>query len=246
VLASGQICSLHIRNCYSLDIMQNEENQKPLRHWQLGHEGEHRWPVAIVVTLVIALQFSLSPAFSLSFKNQICILEAVLLLIVVAINPRRISSHIPSARFVGLALTWLMTLSNTMSAIKLIDAMISGEITNARQLLLSAGSIWIMNIVVFALWYWELDRGGPGKRAEARKPFPDFMFPQMSNPGFSPSGWHPTFFDYLYTSFTNASAFSPTDVMPLTRWAKMLMLIQSLTALLMVGLVIARAVNILR
>lgn len=229
-----------------LGIMQSEENPKPLQHWQRGHEGEHRWPVAIVVTLVIALQFSLSPAFSLSFKNEICILEAALLLIVIAINPKRISSHIPSARFTGLVLTSVMTLSNTISAVKLIDAMISGEITYAPDLLRSAGSIWLTNVVVFALWYWELDRGGPGKRAEARKPFPDFMFPQMSDPDFSPAGWHPTFFDYLYTSFTNASAFSPTDVMPLTRWAKMLMLIQSITALLIVGLVIARAVNILR
>lgn len=226
--------------------MQIEENPKPLRHWQMGHEGEHRWPVAIVVILVIALQFSLAPSLALSFKNEICVLEAVLLLIVVAINPKRISSHIPSARFTGLILTWLMTLSNTISAVKLIDAMITGEITEASHLLRSAGSIWVTNVVVFALWYWELDRGGPGKRAEARKPFPDFMFPQMSDPDFSPSGWHPTFFDYLYTSFTNASAFSPTDVMPLTRWAKMLMLVQSFTALLTVGLVIARAVNILR
>lgn len=226
--------------------MSPDDEQPVSSQWLRRHKGEHRWPVAIVVLLVIAMQFSLSKTLSLSFKNQICLIEGVLLLIVIVINPRRISSHIPSARLTGLLLTSIMTLSNTVSAVKLIDAMISGTLSNARDLLLSAGSIWLTNVVVFALWYWELDRGGPGKRAEARKPFPDFLFPQMSDPGYSPSSWHPNFFDYLYTSFTNATAFSPTDVMPLTRWAKMLMLLQSLTALLTVGLVIARAVNILR
>jgi uncharacterized membrane protein len=100
-------------------------------------------------------------------------------------------------------------------------------------------------MVVFSLWYWEFDRGGPGARAEALDPYPDFLFPQMTNPEFSPMDWSPTYFDYLFTSYTNASAFSPTDVMPLTRWAKMLMMVQSATSLVTVGLVIARAVNIL-
>jgi len=95
------------------------------------------------------------------------------------------------------------------------------------------------------MWFWDLDRGGPGARAEAINQYPDFIFPQMSDPDYAPEHWHPNYFDYLYTSFTNASAFSPTDVLPLTRWAKMLMMVQSLTSLLIVGLVVARAVNIL-
>jgi len=226
--------------------MSSSEFMNPSPHWHRSHRGEHRWPVAIVVSLVIGMQYSLDAALSLSFKTILCAIEALLLLTVVMINPKRISSHIPSARLTGLILTSIMTFANTVSAVKLINAMVSGTMVDAKHLLLSAGSIWLTNVVVFALWYWELDRGGPGKRAEARKPFPDFMFPQMSDPGYASPSWHPNFFDYLYTSFTNASAFSPTDVMPLTRWAKMLMLLQSLTALLTVGLVIARAVNILR
>jgi uncharacterized membrane protein len=226
--------------------MTSSEHLHPIPHWHRTHEGEHRWPVAVVVLSVIAMQYFLDPTLSLSFKSGICVFEAVLLLLVMVINPRRISSHIPSARVSALFLTSIMTFSNTYSAVKLIDAMISGSMVEAKNLLLSAASIWLTNVVVFALWFWELDRGGPGKRAEARKPYPDFMFPQMSDPRYAAPGWHPNFFDYLYTSFTNASAFSPTDVMPLTRWAKMLMLLQSLTALLTVGLVIARAVNILR
>ena len=95
------------------------------------------------------------------------------------------------------------------------------------------------------LWFWEFDRGGPGARAEALVRYPDFLFPQMQDEHMAQVHWHPNFFDYLYMSFTNASAFSPTDVLPLTRWAKMLMLVQSVTSLLTVGLVVARAVNIL-
>ena len=139
-----------------------------------------------------------------------------------------------------------MTISNTASAVLLIQNLISGGIKSANELLASGGSIWLTNIVIFSLWYWDLDRGGPGARAEARELYPDFIFPQMSDPDYAPGHWHPRFFDYLYMSFTNASAFSPTDVLPLTRWAKLLMLIQSVTSLLTVGLVIARAVNILQ
>lgn len=214
-------------------------------HWHRPHMGEHRWPVALVVVLVITLQYLLPHALALSFQTPICFAEGALLIAVMLVNPKRISEHIVSARVLGVLLIATMTLSNTASAIKLIDAIITKGVTDARGLLASGGSIWLTNVVVFGLWYWELDRGGPGKRAQAIHPFPDFMFPQMSDPLYAPHSWHPNFFDYLYTSFTNASAFSPTDVMPLTRWAKMLMLVQSTTALLMVGLVFARAVNIL-
>lgn len=192
------------------------------------------------------MQYLLPQKLSLSFQTPICVIEGVLLIAVVVISPKRISEHIVSARVLGVLLIATMSLSNTASAVKLIDAIITKGVTDARSLLLSGGSIWLTNVVVFGLWYWELDRGGPGKRAQAIHPYPDFMFPQMSDPLYASPTWHANFFDYLYTSFTNASAFSPTDVMPLTRWAKMLMLIQSMTALLMVGLVIARAVNILR
>lgn len=226
-------------------MMESEEIAEAGPHWHRPHLGEHRWPVALVVLLVISMQYLLPQKLSLSFQTPICFIEAALLLAMVIVNPKRISEHIMSARVMGIILIAIMTLSNTASAVKLIDAIIAKGVTDARNLLLSGGSIWLTNVVVFGLWYWELDRGGPGKRAQAIHPFPDFMFPQMSDPLYAPHTWHPNFFDYLYTSFTNASAFSPTDVMPLTRWAKMLMLVQSMTALLMVGLVIARAVNIL-
>jgi uncharacterized membrane protein len=227
--------------------MTNDESAKIASpHWHRPHRGEHRWPVSIVVLLVIALQYLLPRAFSLALQSPICYLEAALLVSIFLVNPRRISEHLVSVRILSFILIVIMSLSNTVSAVKLIDSIISRGVTDARSLFLSGGSIWLTNIVVFGLWFWELDRGGPGSRAQAKHPFPDFIFPQMSDPRYAPESWHPNFFDYLYTSFTNASAFSPTDVMPLTRGAKMLMLFQSMTALLMVGLVIARAVNILR
>lgn len=222
------------------------EHHLNLPHWHKPHIGEHRWPVSAVVLVVIGLQFDLPIKFALSIQKPICILEALLLVVMFISNPLRIEKHLFSTRLIGLILIGVMSLSNTASALKLIDAIIAKGVTDARLLLLTGGSIWMTNVVVFGLWYWELDRGGPGKRAEAERPYPDFLFPQMSDPRYAPAAWHPKFFDYLYTSFTNGSAFSPTDVMPLTRWAKMLMLVQSTTALVTVGLVIARAVNILR
>jgi uncharacterized membrane protein len=107
------------------------------------------------------------------------------------------------------------------------------------------GAIWITNVIIFALWYWELDRGGPVARSKAVHKYPDFMYPQMQAPDLAPEHWEPTFLDYLYVSFTNATAFSPTDTMPLSRWAKMLMMAQASVSLATVALVIARAVNIL-
>ncbi len=215
-------------------------------HWQKPHQGEHRFPVSVVVMVVIILQFALPDDLSLSFQKWICLVEFGILLSLYTFGPKRLMKHHPPTRLVGFILTGVMTISNTASAAKLISELISGGIGSAPQLLASGGSIWLTNVVIFSLWFWDLDRGGPGARAEAKKDWPDFLFPQMTDPTYAPSDWHPKFFDYLYMSFTNASAFSPTDVMPLTIWAKMLMLLQSTTSLIVVGLVVARAVNILQ
>jgi len=219
------------------------ETQRP--HWRKPHDGEHRLPVSLVVAIVILLQFTLPNNLSLSFQNWICLLEFTILVALYAVSPNRIAKHHPPTRLIGFALTTVMTISNTASAVKLVAELISGGIGTATQLLASGGSIWLTNIVIFSLWFWDLDRGGPGARAEGKDEWPDFMFQQMSDPQYAPIDWHPKFFDYLYMSFTNASAFSPTDVLPLSRWAKLLMLLQSTTSLVVVGLVVARAVNIL-
>ena len=215
-------------------------------HWQKPHDGEHRLQVSVIVAIVIALQFALPNNLSLSFQGWICALELLILIALLIVSPSRIEKHHLPSRIIGFTLTSVMTISNTASAFKLVSELISGGIGSATQLLASGGSIWLTNIAIFSLWFWDLDRGGPGARAEAKKEWPDFMFQQMSDPQYAPSDWHPKFFDYLYMSCTNASAFSPTDVLPLTRWAKLLMLLQSITSLVLVGLVVARAVNILQ
>lgn len=215
-------------------------------HWHKPHQGEHRLSISVVVLFVITLQFMLPKELSLEFQRYFCALEAFLLVALIVFRPRRIGVHHSPTRNLSITLTSIMTISNVASAGKLIEGLVKGSIDDANKLLLSGGSIWLANIVIFSLWFWELDRGGPGARAEGRKSVPDFLFPQMTSPEFGEKGWHPKYFDYLYTSVTNATAFSPTDTAPLSRWAKALMLIQSLTSLVTVGLVIARAVNILK
>ena len=123
----------------------------------------------------------------------------------------------------------------------------SGTASDRPGVLLgTGGAIYATNVVVFALWYWELDRGGPVARGQGQRAFPDFLFPQMQAGDLVDPNWEPTFPDYLYVSFTNVTAFSPTDTLPLSRWAKLLMMLQSTLALLLVILVIARAVNVLK
>jgi len=148
---------------------------------------------------------------------------------------------------IHLALIAVMSLSNAASAGRLIVDLVRAEgIRDPAQLLLTGAAIWLTNVIVFGLWYWEFDRGGPVERAAGVRPYPDFTFPQMTSPELAPPSWEPGFVDYLYMSFTNAMAFSPTDVMPMTRWAKLTMLAQSLISVVTVALVIARAVNILK
>jgi uncharacterized membrane protein len=151
-------------------------------------------------------------------------------------------------RSVSLLLIAVISIANAATAARLIIDLVRGiGIRAPSELLLTGAAIWLTNVIAFGLWYWEFDRGGPVARANAKKQYPDFLFPQMGAPAeLTPPEWEPEFVDYLYTSFTNATAFSPTDVMPLSRWAKLTMLGQSAVSLITVALVVARAVNILK
>ncbi len=160
------------------------------------------------------------------------------------VNPGHVSRQESRFRVLGLALIALITIANFVSLTELIHALLYGSKAGGRPLVYASVPIWLTNVIVFGLWYWELDRGGPAIRHQPEHRRPDFLFPQMSTPGSSP-GWVPNFLDYFYTSFTNATAFSPTDTMPLTPWAKVLMMLQSLASLVTVAVVVSRAVNIL-
>lgn len=149
-------------------------------------------------------------------------------------------------RVLVLMMTAIVSAANAASIVWLVHLLVNGAQTHAGQLLRAGIHMWCLNVLVFALWFWELDAGGPHARLEAELRGRDFLFPQQAEPEVAEVGWRPLFLDYLYLSYTNATAFSPTDAMPLSRWAKMLMLVESAASLLLAIMVVARAVNILK
>lgn len=215
--------------------------------WLRRTEGESRWPVTITIVVAIALQMALPEYLVLQSRWLLPGLELAVLLALIAANPIRMNRESRALRIASLVLTGLLSLANAWSATMLAWGLVHGRAEqNAASLLATGAAIWLTNIIAFGLWYWEFDRGGPAARAVARRIVPDFQFVQMQNPELAPADWEPGFLDYLYLSFTNATAFSPTDVMPLSRWAKMTMMVQALVSLVTLALVIARAVNILK
>jgi uncharacterized membrane protein len=224
------------------------EPHLPVPAWLRHTQGERRWPVTVSVAAAIVLQFLLPPNFTQPLPPWVLpTLEVALLVGLTIADPGRIERRGPYIRAASIVLIALITIANAASAILLIRAILDGKAgSDAGPLFATGASIWATNVIAFALWYWEFDRGGPVHRAHGTVPHPDLMFPQMANPGLAPPDWEPQFFDYLYLSFTNATAFSPTDVMPLARWAKLAMAVQSALSLAVGALVIARAVNILR
>jgi hypothetical protein len=243
----GRLARLERSVPAELRHLPKEVEKEALPAWRRVTEGEPRWQVSLALAAAIALQLPVTGRLVLLRPIWILpILDLLLLIGLVIANPRRINRETVMLRYASLTLIALISLANAWSAGKLIADIIHGVGPGqATSLLINGGSIWLTNVLVFALWYWEFDRGGPVARALALKPYPDFQFVQMTSPELAPPGWEPMFGDYFYLAFTNASAFSPTDVMPLSRWAKMLMLAQSAMSLLIVALVIARAINIL-
>jgi uncharacterized membrane protein len=215
--------------------------------WLRATPGENRWPVATAIVVAILLQVELPDRLTLMSRWLLPGLELAVLIALIVANPTRFNRESRPLRMASLTLTAILSLANAWSAALLVLGLVAGrEGEDATALLSTGAAIWLTNIIAFALWYWQLDRGGPAARAHARRQLPDFQFVQMQSPEMSHPDWEPGFVDYLYLSFTNATAFSPTDTMPLSRWAKLTMLTQSLVSLATIGLVIARAVNILK
>ncbi|MDX6378507.1 MAG: hypothetical protein QOE98_2810 [Gaiellaceae bacterium] len=219
-------------------------------------EVESRWEAAPAVLVVIVLQVAIGVAswhqhwslWRLPWWSWLVLIvpEAMLFAALALSWPRRQIDQLGRRREVALALFGLVGIGNALALLALIAALIGGYETNGGPLLFKAGTIWSTNVIAFGLWFWALDRGGPIRRREADPPPPDFQFPQMENPGLAEPGWHPRLLDYVYLSFTNSVAFSPTDAMPLTRRVKLLMLLEASASAVTVLLVAARAVNILR
>jgi hypothetical protein len=203
----------------------------------------------MAVAASIALYFALPDGLiaGLGPRWLVPALEGVLAASLLIANPR-LSSESRRLRPVAIGLIAFVNLANVVSLGLLVHKLLSVNGhggPDGKHLIYASVPVWVTNVLVFALWYWELDRGGPVARLELRRPQPDFLFPQMTAPDATRPDWSPAFIDYLFTSFTNATAFSPTDTMPLTPWAKILFMIQSLASLLTVALVVSRAVNIL-
>jgi uncharacterized membrane protein len=207
--------------------------------------GESRWPTVIAVVAASGLQMALPGWLSLGPHWLLPALELGLLCALVASSPGRLERRSGALRAGGLALAGLLSLANAISAALLVNELVHGSRReSAAALLLAGGSIWAVNVLIFALWYWELDRGGPADRRHAVRQYPDFLFPQMQQPDVAPPNWTPFFADYLHLSFTNAISFAASDVIPLTRWAKMMMMLQSAVSVAAIALVVARAVSI--
>jgi hypothetical protein len=211
--------------------------------------GEPRLPV--VLTLVVAMVIPLLMPDALVPASQWLVpsIIFVLLVIMLVLDPGRIDRRSLHLHWLRIGILLVLALGTSYATIALTVALVQGSaaITNsASELLLTGGLVWLGLLITFGFLYWELDLGGPGERAHIERQFPDLAFPQDMSPGIARPDWYPTFIDYLYLGLTNNLAFSPTDVMPLKHWAKMTMGLQSVASLLVVGLVIARAVNIFK
>jgi uncharacterized membrane protein len=203
------------------------------------------WPVQVTLLLAIVLQFSLADRLIVGPRWLLPGLEGLLLVGLTAASPRRLESEHRGRRVPALSLTLLVSAANIYSLGGLAHYLLHSHVGAGRALILSGVVIWLTNVVIFGLWYWEIDRGGPGRRASGNDGIPGFLFPQMSDDAIHPPDWRPQLIDYLYVSLTNAAAFSPTDTMPLSRGAKSMMGVQSLVSLVTLGLIVARAVNLL-
>lgn len=208
---------------------------------------EPRWPASVAAVAIAALHLVLPERFSV---GPTFVFPCLVLLLVIPLtlkSPNRRPGESRALRLVAFGLIALIAAGNGVALWLLVRDLLASDPTIAgRQLLGAALIVWLVNIAVFGIWFWELDRGGPHERAAGTATTPDFLFPQMGDPRAPDTGWRPTFLDFLYVAYTNASAYSPTDTMPLSRRAKVLMAVHSLTSLVTLVLVTARAVNVLR
>lgn len=215
--------------------------------WRRHTEGETIVGCCLAVIAVSALHWFLNDELSLGPRWLVPAVSAVLLVVLVGLHPHRMRRQSTSGRIVGLVMLTVLALANVTAGARLVSQILGrkGGSSDPLHLIMSGASIWIANVIVFGLLYWTFDRGGPAARAQGIRQYTDFQFPQMADPSSAPPDWEPTLLDYLYLAFTNATAFSPTDVMPLTRPAKMAMMVQSALSVVLIAVVLARAVNIL-
>jgi uncharacterized membrane protein len=203
------------------------------------------WPAALTIFAAIGFQLLLPERLTVGPTWLLPALEGALLVGLFFATPRELEGEHMGRRRVALGLTALVSAANIYSLAALTHFLLHHNVSKGYELIISGMLIWLTNWLIFALWYWEIDRGGPGKRAAGTDGPPDFLFPQMADDKIEPLDWRPKFIDYAYVSLTNATAFSPTDTMPLTPQVKVFMGVQAVVSLVTLGLIVARAVNVL-
>jgi uncharacterized membrane protein len=211
-----------------------------------GPGAEPRWPMATAVLAATILYVGTPHRGRVPGWWLFPVVQLVLLGVLIAQDPGRIDRRSPSLRRLMVALLVVLTVGTVLGVVVLAhDILVAAEGVTATVLLGRGAAIWVANVIIFSLWYWEFDRGGPAERA-AGSPIPaSFAFPENATPELAPAGWRPAYPDYLYLAFTNATAFSPTDTLPVRTWAKLTMMVQSALSLVIAILVIARAINVL-
>ncbi|MGH7677473.1 MAG: hypothetical protein ACRENU_03330 [Gemmatimonadaceae bacterium] len=203
--------------------------------------------MALAVATAIAMQFSLPNRHVLVPTFLFPAVESLLLVVLLGgRGASRIENWSVARRRIILGLVIVMSVDNGLAVVELVRDILNGSNGDSGTVLLATGgAVWWTNVIAFSLWFWMHDRGGPTARASGHASSPSFLFATMQSSELAPAGWEPRYIDYLYLAFTNATAFSPTDTLPLTRWAKTLMLAQSAISLVIALMVIARAVSIL-
>jgi uncharacterized membrane protein len=202
--------------------------------------------VQLTVLAAIALQLALPARLTIGPIWLLPSLEGGLLVGLLFATPKELEHELhPRRRAFAITLVGIVSAANIFSLAALAHYLLHHQVQEGYKLIVAGTLIWLTNFLLFGIWYWELDRGGPGRRAAGRDGAPDFLFPQMTDDAVEPIDWRPLFLDYLYVSLTNATAFSPTDTMPLSRPCKVVMGIQSVVSLVTLGLIVSRAVNIL-
>jgi hypothetical protein len=220
--------------------------------------GEARLPAAVATVVAVALYAALPGSLLPLGRYVVPGLEVLLLVPLLAFNPRRFTRETRLTRALSIGLVLLIGAANLVSLCFLVHALVASGVKDGTALLTASLQVWLTNIIVFGLLFWEIDRGGPVARTQRPRhllPAADFRFSQDENhdavtevaKGSSKTlGWVPVLVDYLYVSTTNSTAFSPTDTMPLTSRAKLLMAVESVAALVTSILVIARGVSLLK
>ena len=210
------------------------------------YHSEPIWHLQLTMLVAIALQLALPDSYTFGSRYLLVGSEGLLLIAMSFTTPKEEIFKSLSRRINVFMLLFLTGLANSYALLIVAHKLLgSAQISNGRELILTAVNIYLTNIIIFGLWYWEMDGGGPGQRLKTITHEHDFLFPQDQNTAARHLKWQPTFIDYLYVASTNGMAFSPTDTLPLSRRAKLLMLAQATISLVAVGLVAARAVNIL-